>query len=92
MQTIEQHTVPVETAVGAAASSISLNSIQHTAESTDNNLNKVINKILEKKVLEVPKRDRILDFLSAAGKIATILLAITPLPTYLGVWNKEKNE
>ena len=41
---------------------------------------------------QVPNVNRILDFLSAAGKIATILLAVTPLPTYLGVWNRPKKE
>jgi hypothetical protein len=42
--------------------------------------------------IHVPKTNKILDFLSAAGKIATILLAITPLPTYLGVWGKSIGE
>jgi len=34
----------------------------------------------------------VLDVLSIVGKIAAILLALTPLPTYLGVWNKPRNE
>jgi hypothetical protein len=87
MTTIEKPMHPAETVVGAA-SSINLNTIHTTVDTSSKELNTVINKILEKKVLEVPKRDRILDFLSAAGKIATICLAITPLPTYIGVWNK----
>ena len=49
-------------------------------------------KPLNEKVKEESERDRILDFLSAAGKISTLLLAVTPLPTYLGVWNKPKPE
>lgn len=40
----------------------------------------------------MPKLNKILDFLSAAGKITTILLALTPLPTYIGVWGKNERE
>lgn len=40
----------------------------------------------------MPHANKILDFLSAAGKISTILLAVTPLPTYIGVWGKSKRE
>lgn len=47
----------------------------------------------QKKTTEVPmKKSKILDFLSSTGKIATILLAMTPLPTYLGCWGKSKQE
>ena len=49
------------------------------------------NKFVEE-VVKIPKKNEVLDFLSAAGKIATIMLAVTPLPTYLGVWGKSKSE
>mmetsp|Transcript_8503 Transcript_8503/g.14309 ORF Transcript_8503/g.14309 Transcript_8503/m.14309 type:complete len:411 (-) Transcript_8503:924-2156(-) len=42
--------------------------------------------------LTPPSRDKIIDFLSAVGKIASIMLAVTPLPTYFGVWNKSRQE
>lgn len=41
---------------------------------------------------EVPKQNKFIDFLSSAGKISSILLAVTPLPTYLGAWGKPKQE
>jgi len=36
--------------------------------------------------------NKILDFLSTSGKLSVFLLAITPLPTYIGVWGKSKAE
>lgn len=41
---------------------------------------------------EVPKQNKFIDFLSSAGKISTIMLSVTPLPTYLGAWGKSKRE
>lgn len=41
---------------------------------------------------EVPKQNKFIDFLSSAGKISTIMLSVTPLPTYLGTWGKSKRE
>ena len=32
--------------------------------------------------------NKFLDFLSTSGKLSVFLLAITPLPTYIGVWGK----
>lgn len=39
-----------------------------------------------------PKQNKVLDFLSSLGKVASMLLAVTPLPTYLGTWGKPKKE
>ena len=36
--------------------------------------------------------NKFLDFLSTSGKLSVFLLAITPLPTYIGVWGKTKAE
>jgi len=36
--------------------------------------------------------NKFLDFLSTSGKLSVFLLAITPLPTYIGVWGKSKAE
>ena len=36
--------------------------------------------------------NKYIDFLSTFGKLASILLAVTPLPTFLGVWGKPKAE
>jgi len=49
----------------------------------------------KKKELDIvfeSKKHKIMDFLTTLGKIATILLADTPLPTYLGTWNKPRDE
>lgn len=40
----------------------------------------------------LPHRDKILDFLGSIGKVSVVMLAVTPLPTFFGVWNKPKNE
>ena len=40
----------------------------------------------------MPKQSKFIDFLSSAGKISTIMLSVTPLPTYLGVWGKPHRE
>lgn len=40
----------------------------------------------------MPKQGKFLDFLSSAGKISSIMLSVTPLPTYLGVWGKSQRE
>jgi hypothetical protein len=42
------------------------------------------------KPLKTP--NKFLDFLSTSGKLSVFLLAITPLPTYIGVWGKTKSE
>lgn len=36
--------------------------------------------------------NKLLDFLSTTGKLSVFMLAITPLPTFIGVWNKPKQE
>ena len=41
---------------------------------------------------EVPKTNIALEFLWSAAKVASIVLAITPLPTYLGVYGKERED
>lgn len=64
----------------------------HSHSKSNDQLSKEITKILKTKSSEIPLQNRALDFLSAAGKIATIILAITPLPTFLGVWGKPKKE
>ena len=47
----------------------------------------------QEKKPEVPlKQSKFLDFLSSSGKIATIALSATPLPTYIGCWGKTKQE
>ena len=33
-----------------------------------------------------------MEFLSNCGKISSILIAVTPLPTYLGVWGRGPRE
>ena len=33
-----------------------------------------------------------IEAISAVGKLVALLLAVTPLPTYLGVWGKSKKE
>ena len=45
-----------------------------------------------KAIPEIPKVNKFLDFLSTSGKLSVFLLAITPLPTFIGVWNKPKQE
>ena len=35
---------------------------------------------------------RLVDFIASFGKITIMCLAVTPLPTYLGVWGKPKKE
>lgn len=40
----------------------------------------------------MPKQSKFIDFLSSAGKISTITLSATPLPTYLGAWGKPHRE
>ena len=49
-------------------------------------------KVAKKKEVAVPKPNKFLDFLSTSGKLSVFLLAITPLPTYIGVWGKSKAE
>jgi hypothetical protein len=41
---------------------------------------------------EKPKQNRGLDFLATLGKISSLSLALTPMPTYLGVWGKQPAE
>lgn len=65
--------------------------LQHITEKLQENIEKKLdNAEIEKK--KVPKQDKVLDFLASAGKISQITLAVTPLPTFLGVWNKPRSE
>ena len=84
---------PTVTTSPLSVSSDSTNEFQNELVKITQTLEKdYTDKKKGKQPVEVPKSNKILDFLSAAGKIASILLAITPVPTYLGVWNKPRQE
>lgn len=42
--------------------------------------------------VEIEKQTKIVELLSSLGKIASVTLALVPLPSYLGVWGSSRKD